>query len=161
MTQHIERIARTILWLVISAILIAVPVAMLKNKTEVDSLQKKMDEALLAADEKIQEFSKEEEPKLFSLKKIGTHLSGLNLQSAEGMLTFTNISEETGILCLQGIAENPSTKEIATSLPFCRDIQPFESNITISFQFAGGEIRDKCPKEVQCHFSVLPVNETE
>jgi hypothetical protein len=51
-----------------------------------------------------------------------------------------------------GIATNPNTKETSESLPACKVVTPYASNIELTVMFAGGDLRVLC-KDVTCGFS--------
>lgn len=161
MTEKIERIARTILWVVLAVSIVAIPLGVLKSKSEVDEVREEMKAALKIAEDKIAKLSEKKEPDLFPLEAVGIYLSGLNHRTAEGGITFTNTSPKSGFLCLKGVATNPSSGTSSESIPDCKEITPYESSINLQFKFASGDLQDVCPKEDDCRFSVSPMARPE
>jgi hypothetical protein len=161
MTEKIERIARTILWVVLAVSIVAIPLGVLKRKSEVDSVREEMKAALKIAEYKIAKLSEKKEPDLFPVEAIGIYLSGLNHRTAEGGMTFTNTSPRSGFLCLKGVATNPSAGTTSESIPYCKEINPYESSINLQFKFASGDLQNVCPKEDDCRFSVSPIDRPE
>jgi len=84
------------------------------------------------------------------------YLSGLHAASAEGGMTFTNATPDSGFLCRKGVAKNTKTGATTESIADCKEIRPFESHVKLAFQFAVSEIRRICPQEGDCDFSTAP-----
>lgn len=158
MTEKIERVARTILWLVLAVAIVVIPLGILNSKSEVDPEKETMKEALKVAEDKIAELLAPKEPERFPVKNVGIYLSGLDHRTAVGAMTFTNTTSKSGFLCLKGVTINPSAGKKSESIPNCRKIDPYESNIKIQFPFAGQELKNVCPKEEDCRFSVSAID---
>jgi hypothetical protein len=108
-------------------------------------------EAQFAAD-----LAKERAPKptaILPFASFGTALSMLSMTKAEGHTWFTNVSPRAGVVCLEGIAKNPTTQRSTTSLPSCAPVGPYASDVHVSFMFAGRDLEEICPKAA-CDFSV-------
>jgi hypothetical protein len=66
------------------------------------------------------------------------------LDGSTGRLWFTNVSSRAGVVCVVGIATNPTTKTSTESLPACRSITAYATNVEITVMFAGGDLRSVC-----------------
>ena len=58
-----------------------------------------------------------------------------------------------GIVCLMGVATNPTTQRTTRSLAACAPVTPYASEVHVKFLFAGAELEDVCPKS-SCAFAV-------
>jgi hypothetical protein len=166
MIDNVERIARTALWIALALAVIAVPIGVFRNQSAEAALRAewKIAEAALrvelkSAEEKLAEMSKPKEPALFPLKSVGMYLGRLEYASAEGSIVFTNTTAKSGYLCLKGVATNVKTRATAESIAACREIKPFDSNVNMTFKFAGGDLYKACPQVGDCQFSTSSVEQ--
>jgi hypothetical protein len=113
---------------------------------------------LKKAEDRIAELTKPKDPELFPRDKVGSYISALHYGSAKGVMTFTNTTPKSGILCLKGVATNTATNGVSESLATCREIKPYDSNVNLAFEFAGSDLRRICPTEDACQFSVRGID---
>jgi hypothetical protein len=157
MSEKIERIARTTLWFVLALVFLAFPIGVIKARSGDSEAVTAAKAALKQAEEKLAELTKPKGPPLFPLKSVGVYLSSLRLSTAEGMMNFTNTTDQSGILCLRGTAKNAKSGETSDSIADCHEVKPYESNVRMVFYFAGGELHKLCPQEGDCALSAAPV----
>jgi len=153
----LEKIGRFVLWIAIAIVFALVPIGMYGR----DKQAAKDAEAASAerAREKA-ELAKERAASLEAKKPVRLTLSSMGpgmraLVGSEGMLWFTNASPREGVVCVYGVATN-STGQSLESLPSCRHVEAYESNIKISMMFAGGDLKVACPNG-SCELSVKDV----
>jgi hypothetical protein len=163
MIEHVERVARTALWIALTLATVAVPVGMARSQfAEAEARAKLAEDKTVAelknARDKIAELSKPRDPDLFPMSYVGTYLGWLVNGTSEGFMLFTNTSARTGVLCLKGVATNTKTGAISESIPACREIKPFDSNVRLDFKFAGGDLHKTCPQDGDCRFSTTHID---
>lgn len=151
--DRIEKGARAALWLTLALMFLGTPLAYVSQHRTEAALREQLAnaEAQFAAD-----LAKERAPKptaVLPFASFGTALSLLSLTKAEGHTWFTNVSPRAGVVCLEGIAKNPTTQRSTTSLPSCAPVAPYASDVHVSFMFAGRDLEEICPK-ASCDFSV-------
>jgi hypothetical protein len=133
MSEKIERIARTLLWLSLAAVAALIPVAALRQvnadesaKAALQELQSKLDEA--TADKPVS---------VISFETLRPGLTVLDPRESKGAMLFTNVSERSGVVCVQGVAVNRDTGATSESMPACHAVEPFASNVAVELMFAG------------------------
>lgn len=149
--DRLEKLGRLVLWLAISSVFVALPLAYAKQheaeQRAVEALRKDAEKAAEAA------ASKQKTIRL-PLDSVGPAIRALNQTTARGSVWFTNLSALSGVVCLEGTATNPNTGESTTSLATCRRVEEYESLIEVNLMFAGGELFSLCPREVKCSMKV-------
>jgi hypothetical protein len=85
------------------------------------------------------------------------YLGRLVYSSAEGAMTFTNTTAKSGYLCLKGVATHAKTGATSESIAACREIKPFDSNVSMAFKFAG-DLYKACPQEGDCQFTTRDID---
>lgn len=141
--DRVEKVARSALWLAIASACVIVPVAYVKSRRAEADLR----EELRGAAERLAEASKEKPPKPVPVLKIasmGRTISGL--AKSEGHVVFTNASPRAGVLCLVGVATNPTTQATVTSLAACHEVSAYASAVHMTVLFPGREIEETCAK---------------
>jgi len=159
MVEKIERIARTALWFVLALVFIAIPIGVVKARSGESSAVADVKAELKKAEDRIADLSKPKGLTVFSPKSLGMYLAGLRLSTAEGVMNFTNATDEAGILCLKAVAKNGKSGEISESISACHEVKPYESNASITFLFAGGDLHRICAQVSDCSISVAPTAE--
>lgn len=150
--EHGEKLARLLLWLALAAAVVIVPIEYVKHhRLEAAARESVRQEGIKRAKEEkaAAEVAKAESEKikrlpLSSFRPVLTLLDG-----TIGRLWITNVSERSGVVCVIGIATNPVSRGTSESLPACKAIEPYASNVEISVMFAGGELRPMC-RDVTC-----------
>lgn len=159
LTDHLEKIARLTLWLVLSAVLVVgfavVPLQYVRQRSSEADLQAALGEAKTKLAKAVAERDQPEDQRL-ALESLGPMIHALNYKTARGMLWFTNVSSRRGIVCAAGIAKNQETQQTTESLATCREVQPY-SSAELEFMFAGGDLGRICPSGAGCAFSVQDV----
>jgi hypothetical protein len=152
--DRLERIGRIVLLLSIAAAFVIAPIEYTRqHRIEAEW----RDASLKAEHESRVEAEKTDlaahELHRLSLASMGSFLSALVPSAAggdQGTVWFTNVSPRTGFLCVYGKATNRSTQRTTSSLPSCANIAAYASTAHLSLMFAGGELRDACPKQGDC-----------
>jgi hypothetical protein len=140
-----EKIARLLLWLTLAAATLIVPIEYIKQRrfeAEVRESVRRED-----GERARREKAAAEAEKAHAEKSIRMSLSGpelMALDGSTGRLWFTNVSSRAGVVCVVGIATNPTTKASAESLPACKPITAYATNVEIAVMFAGSELRSVC-----------------
>lgn len=159
LTDHLEKIARLTLWLVLSAVLIVgfavVPLQYVRQRSVEAELQSALQEAKTKLAEAVAERNQPKDQRL-ALKSMGPMIHALNYRTARGMLWFTNVSPRGGIVCAAGTATNQETQQTTESLATCQEVQPY-SSVEMEFMFAGGDLNRICPNGAGCSFSAQDV----
>jgi hypothetical protein len=144
--DRIEKLGRLMLWLALAAAVVILPIEYVNSKREATKAEQDLKDEAKKADERADalEKAKAESPRI-ALASLGTFLTGINYSKAEGGLYFTNVSPRAGVLCVVGVAQDPGTKETATSIAGCQAVTPYAS-AHLSVEFAGGDLTNTCPK---------------
>ena len=143
--DRFEKLGRLLLWLTISLVLVAMPVAFVKRHRGEQELRESLQKAEVQLAEALKP-RKPEAPARLPLSSMGTFLSSLNQSTAAGHLWFTNVSSQAGVVCVQGVAGNPATRKFSTSLPACHEVGAYASAVHITVMFAGGDLAEACGK---------------
>lgn len=159
MTEKVERIARTALWITLALVFIAIPIGVAKSQSGESAVRAEMKAELKKAEYKIAELTKPKEPELFPVSALGMHLTGLRYSVAEGEILFTNTTAKAGMLCLKGIAKNLKSEATSESIATCREVKPYDSNVRMVFSFGGGDLHKVCPQDSDCKFNVTSVGD--
>lgn len=141
--DRLEKIARLILWLSISAVCIATPLllsAQARESARIAESLRSDAEQTRAAIEKERKLASA--PDRLPLESMGSVMKAYEGHS--GMAWFTNVSARTGFTCLVGSLTNPKTQEVAESLPGCAEVHPY-SSVNVKVMFAGGQVDPMCP----------------
>jgi hypothetical protein len=141
--DRVEKVARSALWLAIASACVIVPVAYVKHRRAEADLR----EELRGATERLAEAAKEKPPKAVPVLRVasmGRTISGLS--KTEGHVVFTNASPRAGVLCLVGVATNPTTQATVTSLAACHEVGAYASAVHMTVLFPGREIEETCAK---------------
>ena len=147
-----EKVGRFVLWLVLAAAVLLVPIEYIKQQRAESALREAVrKEELLRAKAEKEKAEKSERLPLESMRPALTLLDG-----ATGRIWFSNVSARSGVVCVAGIATNPTTKQTSESLPACKLITPYASNVELTVMFAGGDLRVIC-KDVTCGFTFKEV----
>ncbi len=146
--DRLEKGGRLVLWLSIAAACLIAPIEYgRQHRVEADKqeAQRKADDERQKAEDERKEKERTGENDRLTLASMGTILRRLDYAAAEGHVYFTNVSARAGFVCIVGTARNATTKAESTSLPACQHVTPYASSVAMSVNFAGGELRDKCP----------------
>ena len=141
--DRVEKVARSALWLAIASACVIVPLAYVKHRRAEASLR----EELRVAAERLAEANKEKPPKaapVLHLASMGRTLAVLS--KGEGHVLFTNASPRAGVLCVVGVATNPTTQAAITSLAACHDVGAYASAVHMTVLFSGHEMDETCAK---------------
>lgn len=157
MTEKVERIARTALWITLALVFVAIPIGVAKSQSNESAARAEAKAELKKAEDKIAELTKPKDPELFPAKDMGMFLSGLRYSAAEGLITFTNATPKGGMLCLKGVAKNVKSGAVSESIATCKEIKPYDSNVRLVFSFASGDLHKVCAQEGDCDFNVASV----
>lgn len=137
-----ERLARTVLWLVLASVLVVafvvVPLAMLKRNDELAAARSE----LAASAEKLQA-ALDAKPEQLSLQTMGTAFRSISFDDFTAHAFFTNVSPRDGYACLVATLRASSGQEV-TSLPGCSKVEPF-SRVEVAMLFPGATIVGLCP----------------
>jgi hypothetical protein len=147
-----EKVGRLVLWLVLAAAVLLVPVEYIKQRRVEAELREtvRKEEIQRARTEK--ERAERSERLSFDSFKPALRF----LDNATGRLWFSNVSNRTGVVCVAGVATNPNTKMSTESLPACKVVTAYASNIELAVMFAGGDLRVIC-KDVTCDLAFKEV----
>ncbi|MES1184507.1 MAG: DUF4339 domain-containing protein [Myxococcales bacterium] len=140
-----EKIARLLLWLTLAAATLIVPIEYIKQRrfeADVRDSVRREDAARAQREKAAAEAAKAQAEKSIRMSLSGPEL--MLLDGSTGRLWFTNVSSRAGVICVVGIATNPTTKASAESLPACKAITAYATNVEIAVMFAGGELRAVC-----------------
>lgn len=149
-SDRLERVARSTLWLSMAAAVLIVPIAYVRQRRAEAELQEELRKTKdLFAEETKERASK----KVLVLKvaSMGPMLSGL--VKSEGHVWFTNVSPRAGVVCLLGVATNPTTQASVTSIATCHEVGAYASKVHMTMDFAGRELDEICAK-VACTLAV-------
>lgn len=150
--DRFEKIARIILWLVVAAAVLLVPIEYIKQQRVESALREAIrKEDLSRARAEKEKAEKSDRLPLESLRPALRVLDGVT-----GRLWFSNVSNRTGVVCVAGVATNPNTKQTSESLPACKVVTPYASNIELAVMFAGGDLKVIC-KDVACDINFKEV----
>jgi len=161
--ERVEKIGRLVLWLSLASVCVLIPIEYVRQH-KVDTLH---DEAVRAAEsdakkaeEKLAELVKAEAEKTARLPiaTMGEYLTALNTANATAQVWFTNVSTRTGVVCVHGLATNPTTHKSVESLPACQAVTPYASAVHVVLMFPGGDLSDVCPNS-SCVLSVKEAHE--
>ena len=152
MVDKLEKIGRLVLWFTLASGCMLVVLGLATWQSETASASA----SLLAATKREKEQLEKElaNPKppashRLALQSTGRAMRALDVDDAKGMLWFTNVSPRSGVVCVTGVATNPTT-QTSESLPTCEAVTPY-AEVHMKMMFAGGELRNVC-KGVQCDF---------
>lgn len=141
--DRVEKVARSALWLAIASACVIVPVAYVKHRRAEAELREELRDAAA----RLAEASKEKPPKtapVLKLAAMGRTLSAL--AKTEGHVVFTNASPRAGVLCVVGIATNPTTQATVTSLAACHEVGAYASAVHMTVLFSSHEVEETCAK---------------
>jgi hypothetical protein len=156
--DRFEKLGRLLLWLTLSMVLVALPVAFAKRHRG----EQKLAEALQKAEANLAEALKPKKPARLALGSMGAFLSSLNQSAATGHLWFTNVSPRSGVVCVHGVAGDPATRRVSTSLPACQEVGAYASAVHMTVMFAGGDLAEACGKTAcPLTFTEAPTAEAE
>lgn len=151
-TDRIEKVGRLVLWLSMASAVVLVPVTYARMRAEE---AQRAEQARLEAERTAKEGAKEGRLTLQSMGN-GPVLRLLRESAATGSVWFSNVSDRSGIVCLAGVVYNTATKGTSESLPTCKQVPAYASNVEIDFMFAGAELGPLC-KVGSCVMSVKDV----
>ena len=149
--DRFEKVGRLVLWLTLASTVVILPLEYIKQKRSESQLQEAARKEALALEKELK--AKAEKSDRLPLAGMFPLMRALNTANASGYVWFTNVSPRAGVVCVTGLATNPTTKQVASSLPACISVLPYASGVELKLMFAGGELRDTC-KNVDCAFSV-------
>ncbi len=156
--DRFEKLGRLLLWLTLSTVLVALPVAFTKQHRGEQELR----ESLQKAEAKLADALAPKKPPRLALVSMGSLLSSLSQSTATGHLWFTNVSPRAGVVCVQGVAGNRAIQMISTSLPACQEVGAYASAVHMTVMFAGGDLAAACGKaECDLTFREAPTTEAE
>jgi hypothetical protein len=150
LVDRLEKIGRLVLWLTLAATCVIIPLEYGKRQAAAQrevSAAEKAQQALKAQLEELQEAAaadSDEGPERITLESVGPAMRRLDEDRAQALIWFTNVSARAGIICIVGKAANPSAARSAVSLPACRALAPYESNVNMTVQFAGSDLASAC-----------------
>jgi hypothetical protein len=140
-----EKIARLLLWLALAAAMLIAPIEYIKQRrfeAEVRESVRREDLERARREKAAAEAAKAQTEKSIRMSPSGAQL--MLLDGSTGRLWFSNVSSRAGVVCVVGIATNPTTKASTESLPACKAITAYATNVEIAVMFAGGELRSVC-----------------
>jgi hypothetical protein len=140
-----EKLARLLLWLALAAAMLIVPIEYIKQRrfeAEVRESVRREDVERARREKVAAEAAKAQAEKSIRMSPSGAQL--MLLDGSTGRLWFSNVSSRAGVVCVVGIATNPTTKASTESLPACKAITAYATNVEIAVMFAGGELRSVC-----------------
>lgn len=149
--DRIEKLGRMVLWLSLASAVVLVPIAYIRQR----GVESELAEAARKEQQALATKAKEdaERSDRLSLASMGSFFTALNESAATGSAWFSNVSARSGIVCITGIAKSPSRNMTIESLPACKQIQPYATNVDMHVMFAGGDLAALC-KGATCTFSV-------
>lgn len=150
--DRVEKLGRLVLWLVLAAAVLLVPIEYIKQRRA----EAGMRELVRKEDLQRAKTEKEKAEKSDRLPFESFRPALQLLDGSAGRLWFSNVSNRSGVVCVAGIATNPSTKQSTESLPACKLVTPYASNIELTVMFAGGDLRVIC-KDVTCNIGFKEV----
>jgi hypothetical protein len=156
--ERFERIGRLVLWLSLASVCVIIPIEYVRqHKAEVqrDEAVRAAEDEAKKAEAKLAEQIKASADKstLLSLGSMGEYLTALNTSNATGQLWFTNVSARAGVVCVYGVATNPTTHKSVDSMAACQEIGPYASAVHVGLMFPGGDLNDVCPNS-SCSLSM-------
>jgi len=149
-----EKVGRLILWLVLAAAVLLVPIEYIKQRRVEAALRETVRKEEVQREKAEKEKAERSERLPFDSFKPALRL----LDNATGRLWFSNVSSRTGVVCVAGVATNPTTRMSTESLPACKVVTPYASNIELAVMFAGGDLRVIC-KDVTCDLAFKEVGD--
>jgi hypothetical protein len=154
--DRLEKAGRLVLWLTLASAVVLVPLAYINLRQAAQAQQEESARQLAAAAAKAAE--KPPEDGRLRLSSMGPWMSLLSETRASGGVWFSNVSPRSGIVCVVGVATNPSTKVISESLASCKHVPPYASNVEIEMMFAGADLAAAC-KGATCRLTVRDVSD--
>jgi hypothetical protein len=149
--ERLEKLGRSVLWLVLAATIVIVPIEYIKTRRAETALQDTIrKEELQRVTAEKAEKEKAERPERLPLSTVEPSLMALD--GSTGKLWFTNVSNRRGFLCVVGVATNPSSKQSTESIAGCKPVTPYASNMELPVIFAGADLRFIC-KDATCSLS--------
>jgi hypothetical protein len=148
--DRLEKVGRLVLWLTLASAVVLVPLAYINLRRSAELEEAGRQAARLAAEQ-----SGTKENRLL-LSSMGSIMTSLNVSTSTGRVWFSNVSARTGIVCVLGSAKNSNTNMTSESLPSCKEIPPYASNVAIEMMFAGSDVQAVC-KQVSCSLEVRDV----
>jgi hypothetical protein len=150
MVDLLEKLGRLVLWLALASACVLAPITYIRLQREERTLQESERKEVEAREKAEKERELAEKHPRLSLKSMGMYMGSLQASDAQGRFWFTNVSPRSGALCVVGVATNPNSRSISTSLPACEQVGPY-SSVMIKAMFAGSDLNSVC-KGVTCEF---------
>jgi hypothetical protein len=146
--DRFEKLGRLLLWLTISLVLVALPVAVAKRNLGEQELRESLQKAEANLAEALKP-KKPEKPARLPLNSMGDIFRSLNQSTATGDLWFTNVSSRAGVVCVQGLTGNLATRKTVSSLPACQEVGAYASAVHMTVMFPGKNLAEAC-KNTSC-----------
>jgi hypothetical protein len=144
--ERLEKVARSLLWLALTATTVAVPIELAKQRRAEADAQRRITDATRASEQKLAlvEKSSADKNARLTLASIGNSLTTLNTENASGQLWFTNVSARVGYVCVVGEVTNATTHALTTSLPACAQVSAYSSAVHLTVMFAASDLSAAC-----------------
>jgi hypothetical protein len=140
--DQFEKGGRFALWVVLAATVALVPIGAFKlaMNSARTAEQIRLDAIAQAAKEKAAKDA-ESKPARLMFSSLGPAMRALD--ESLGLVWFSNASPRAGVVCVYGVASRGS--QSTTSLPTCKAVEPYETNVKLSVMFAGATMKEMCP----------------
>jgi len=161
--DRIEKGARAALWLTLAFTFLGVPVSYWRSQRGEAAFREERDRAEAKFRDELAKERALHAPQptaVLPIASFGSALSVLNHAKAEGHTWFSNVSARSGVVCLEGVATNPTTQRSTTSLASCASVAAYASDVHVGFMFGGRNLEEICPKAT-CDFSVKDASESK
>ncbi|MGO9837359.1 MAG: hypothetical protein ACLP1X_24455 [Polyangiaceae bacterium] len=157
--DRIEKTGRLVLWLSIASACVIVPIAYVGQKRAETKAEAELQAAVKKAEAKVEELEKGNKPGRVTFASVGSYMSAINYDKAQGSLWFSNVSPRGGILCVVGLAQEPEGVRSAVSLAACQEVGAYASAVHVPLMFAGGDLAAACPRS-KCSLSFKDAPDT-
>jgi hypothetical protein len=151
--DRLEKAARLVLWLTLASAVVLVPLAYINVR---QAAEREREEATRRAEELARRATEPPKESRLLLSSTGLSMRALDEDTATGRVYFSNVSPRSGVVCVAGTATNPATNKATASLPACKAVSAYATNVVIEMMFAGGDLQSVC-KGVSCAFSIKDV----
>jgi len=160
MIDRLEKAGRFALWVALTIVVVLYPVqtflreqeaARLANiaKTETARLKVEVETA-----EKAERAAKAKGPPRITLDSMGPFFTGR--EGSLGYAWFTNASARAGVICVYANLTNSAGKG-TQSLPLCKGVDAYDSNVKLTMMFAGADVSALCQSGCDMHVKDMPV----
>lgn len=152
--EKLEHGGRLVLWLSLASAVMLAPIMYIRQRGVESQLAETARQEELAKAKEAEKAAQRSDR--LSFASMGPVIRALNASTAVGELWFSNVSPRSGVVCVAGIATNPSSGEKTESLATCKQVPAYATNVEMQVMFAGGVIAPLC-KGVTCSFTLREV----